>query len=285
MDFIKKHKVLFIVIGVVLAIFIVMCCIRAVNLSKKANEPAPEVSQTVPETPIEEEEQETEQSDYQSSLSIKAKEEESRKEEAEKRLAEKRAEEERKKQEEEAKKAAEAAEPTYGDDVKIWSSDGVPEIMEDGRSIKQYLAEVSLADFGSKWGSALNNEDKLTEDFYMVGVDQNPDDYVKGVQNQSFGWLIDNLNGLPKNGAIKFTDLNVVGSLASDHVALLCCYNWYSVWGLKETMMVFEDISGTLKPADFKPGDIFSAIAYVHNIKVEKVNGQTVICVQYNTFK
>lgn len=286
MDFIKKHKVLFIVIGVVLAIFIVMCCIRAVNLSKKANEPAPEVPQTVPETPIEEEEeQETEQSDYQSSLSIKAKEEESKKEEAEKRLAEKRAEEERKKQEEEAKKAAEAAEPTYGDDVKIWSSDGVPEIMEDGRSIKQYLAEVSLADFGSKWGSALNNEDKLTEDFYMVGVDQNPDDYVKGVQNQSFGWLIDNLNGLPKNGAIKFTDLNVVGSLASDHVALLCCYNWYSVWGLKETMMVFEDISGTLKPADFKPGDIFSAIAYIHNIKVEKVNGQTVICVQYNTFK
>ena len=251
MDFIKKHKVLFIVIGVVLAIFIVMCIIRTVNLFKKANEPAPEVSQIVPETPIEEEEQETEQSDYQSSLSIKAKEEESKKEEAEKRLAEKRAEEERKKQEEEAKKAAEAAEPTYGDDVKIWSSDGVPEIMEDGRSIKQYLAEVSLADFGSKWGSALNNEDKLTEDFYMVGVDQNPDDYVKGVQNQSFGWLIDNLNGLPKNGAIKFTDLNVVGSLASDHVALLCCYNWYSVWGLKETMMVFEDISGTLKPADF----------------------------------
>ena len=88
MDFIKKHKVLFIVIGVVLAIFIVMCCIRAINLSKKANEPAPEVSQTVPETPIEEEEQETEQSDYQSSLSIKAKEEESKKEEAEKRLAE-----------------------------------------------------------------------------------------------------------------------------------------------------------------------------------------------------
>lgn len=284
MDFIKKHKVLFIIIGVVLAIFIVMCCIRAVNLSKKANEPAPEVSQTVPETPIEEE-QETEQSDYQSSLSIKAKEEESKKEEAEKRLAEKRAEEERKKQEEEAKKAAEAAEPTYGADVKTWSSDGVPEIMEDGRSIKQYLAEVSLADFGSKWGSALSTEDKLTEDFYMVGVDQNPDDYVKGVQNQSFGWLIDNIDGLPKNGAVKFTDLNVVGSFASDHVALLCCYNWYSVWGLKETMMVFEDISGTLKPADFKPGDIFSAIAYVHNIKVEKVNGQTVICVQYNTFK
>lgn len=285
MDFIKKHKVLFIIIGVVLAIFIVMCCIRVINLSKKANEPAPEVSQTVPETPIEEEPEETEQSDYQSSLSIKAKEEESKKEEAEKRLAEKRAEEERKKQEEEAKKAAEAAEPTYGDDVKIWSSDGVPEIMEDGRSIKQYLAEVSLADFGSKWGSALSTEDKLTEDFYMVGVDQNPDDYVKGVQNQSFGWLIDNIDGLPKNGAIKFTDLNVVGSLTSDHVALLCCYNWYSVWGLRETMMVFEDISGTLKPVDFKPGDIFSAIAYVHNIKVEKVNGQTVICVQYNTFK
>ena len=28
--------------------------------------------------------------------------------------------------------------------------------------------------------------------------------------------------------------------------------------------MVFEDISGTLKPADFKPGDIFSAIDFWH---------------------
>lgn len=294
MDFIKEHKKLLITLGVLFVVIVCAFTIRTINLNKKAEQKAQEEQQKQAQEQQAQTEQVEEQSDeedeevseYQSSLSIKAKEEQSKTEEARKRLEEKKAEKERKEQEEKAKKAAEIAEPTYGSEVKIWEKgkDTVPERMDDGSSIKNYYSSISLSDFGSMWGSKLTQEDKLTENFYMVGVDQNPDDYVKGVQLQSFGWLIENLNSLPKNSAIKFADLHVVGSLADDHMAILACYNWYSVWGMKETLMVFEDMSGTLNPADFQPGDVFSALIYAHNIKIEKVNGQTVICVQYDKF-
>lgn len=294
MDFIKEHKKLLITLGVLFVVIVCAFTIRTINLNKKAEQKAQEEQQKQAQEQQVQTEQMEEQSDeedeevseYQSSLSIKAKEEQSKTEEARKRLEEKKAEKERKEQEEKAKKAAEIAEPTYGSEVKIWEKgkDTVPERMDDGSSIKNYYSSISLSDFGSMWGSKLTQEDKLTENFYMVGVDQNPDDYVKGVQLQSFGWLIENLNSLPKNSAIKFADLHVVGSLADDHMAILACYNWYSVWGMKETLMVFEDMSGTLNPADFQPGDVFSAMIYAHNIKIEKVNGQTVICVQYDKF-
>lgn len=288
MGFIKSHKILCTVFVLVLILF-VMILIKVSNNNSEETNNTDNTESTLTPTPTsvaEEEDTETEQSDYQSSLSIKAKEEEAKREEAEKRLEEKKEEEERKQQEEEAKKAAEEAEPTYGDDVIVWEKgkDTVPDRMDDGSSIKDYYSSVSLSDFGSNWGTALTTEDKLTEDFHMVGVDQNPDDYVKGVQLQSFGWLIENLNTLPSNSAVKFSDLHVVGSLAEDHMAILACYNWYSVWGMKETLMVFEDQSGTLNASDFEPGDVFSAIIYAHNIKVKDVNGQTVVCVQYNTF-
>ena len=279
MDFIKEHKKLLITLGVLFVVIVCAFTIRTINLNKKAEQKALEEQKRKQEhlqkqvDALEEheaQEEEEEESSYQSSLSIKAKEEQAKTEEARKRLEEKKAEKERKEQEEKARKAAEIAEPTYGSDVKIWEKgkDTVPERMDDGSSIKNYYSQ----------------DDKLTENFYMVGVDQNPDDYVKGTQLQSFGWLIENLNSLPKNSAIKFADLHVVGSLAQDHTAILACYNWYSVWGMKETLMVFEDISGTLNPADFQPGDVFSAMIYAHNIKIEKVNGQTVICVQYDKF-
>lgn len=294
MDFIKEHKKLLITLVVLFAVIVCAFTIRTINLNKKAEQKAQEEQQKQAQEQQAQTEQVEEQSDeedeevseYQSSLSIKAKEEQSKTEEARKRLEEKKAEKERKEQEEKAKRAAEIAEPTYGSEVKIWEKgkDTVPERMDDGSSIKNYYSSISLSDFGSMWGSKLTQEDKLTENFYMVGVDQNPDDYVKGVQLQSFGWLIENLNSLPKNSAIKFADLHVVGSLADDHMAILACYNWYSVWGMKETLMVFEDMSGTLNPADFQPGDVFSAMIYAHNIKIEKVNGQTVICVQYDKF-
>lgn len=293
-DFIKEHKKLLIILGVLFIVIVTAFTIRTINLSKKEEQKAIEAEnkkqqeqlQAQAEEEAEAEEEESDISDYQSSLSIKAKEEKAKTEEARKRLEEKKAEKERLEQEEKAKKAAEIAKPTYGSGVKIWEKgkDTVPERMDDGSSIKKYYSSVSLSDFGSMWGSKLTQEDKLTENFYMVGVDQNPDDYVKGVQLQSFGWLIENLGSLPKNSAIKFADLHVVGSLAQDHMAILACYNWYSVWGMKETLMVFEDMSGTLSPSDFQPGDVFSAMIYAHNIKVEQVNGQTVICVQYNKF-
>lgn len=294
MDFIKEHKKLLITLGVLFVVIVCAFTIRTINLNKKAEQKAQEEQQKQAQEQQAQTEQVEEQSDeedeevseYQSSLSIKAKEEQSKTEEARKRLEEKKAEKERKEQEEKAKRAAEIAEPTYGSEVKIWEKgkDTVPERMDDGSSIKNYYSSISLSDFGSMWGSKLTQEDKLTENFYMVGVDQNPDDYAKGVQLQSFGWLIENLNSLPKNSAIKFADLHVVGSLADDHMAILACYNWYSVWGMKETLMVFEDMSGTLNPSDFQPGDVFSAMIYAHNIKIEKVNGQTVICVQYDKF-
>lgn len=280
-------KKVVIVLGVIVALLIVGIVIRSINMSKKKEaETQQEVTeqQQVDETTSKSSDSSKSQ-EFESSLTASAKEEEREKEEVEQRKKEKEEAEEKAAKEEEERLKAEKAKPTYGDALKIWSSDGVPEIMEDGRSIKQYFKETSISDFGSSWGTALDNKDKLTESFYMVGVDQNPDDFVKGVQSQSFGWLISHLGGIDKNSAIKFTDLNVVDSYSSDHVAMLCCYNWYSIWGLKETMMFFEDVSGTLKPSDFSPGTIFSAIIYAHNIKVVDVNGQTVICVQYNTFK
>lgn len=295
MSWIKDHKKLSITIVIVVVLLIIGFVIRSINLSNKASksekeDTSVEQQQSPPSQTLEDDNEDEEESssgsDYQSSLSIKAKEEQERKEEAEKRLQEKKEAEEKAEQERKAKEAAEKATPTYGCEVNVWEKgkDTVPERMDDGSSIKDYYSKVTLADFGSNWGTKLTDVDKLTTNFYMVGVDQNPDDYVKGVQLQSFGWLIENLNTLPKDSAIKFTDLHVVGSLAEDHMAILACYNWYSVWGMKETLMVFEDQSGTLKASDFQPGDVFSAVIYAHNVKIENVNGQTVICVQYNKF-
>ena len=118
----------------------------------------------------------------------------------------------------------------------------------------------------------------------VIGVDQNPKD-VEKYDLQSVGWLKDNLKSLDKNTAVKFTNLHIIGSLSNTHVALLCSYDWYSVFGLRDTLVVFEDISGQLNVKDFKEGDIFSATVFAHNIKRVDVNGQSVICVQYNVFK
>lgn len=287
-EFISKHKVPIIIGTVIIVLIVAVIGIRSTNAKKKAEEQARieyEQSQQGTDVQTEEEDDEELQSSYYSSLSIKAKEEQKKKQEAEKRLEEKREAERKAEEERKAAEHAKKAKPTYGDAVKIWGSDGVPDRMEDGKSIKKFLSNLSLSDVGSKWGTPLTDKDKLTENFYMVGVDQNKDDYVTGVQLQSFGWYFDNADSIPEDSAIKFADLNVVGSLASDHVALLCCYDWYSIWGLKDTMMVFEDISGTLKPEDFTPGKIFSVIAYKHNIKIENVGGYRIICVQYDTFK
>ena len=302
-----KNKKALIALGVVAVIVAVMFTIRTINLSKKADSNADEV------TPVEDgattvadeatvadegtfgvtsngvEESAGGQSQYQSSLSIQAKEEQQKQREIEKKLAE---QEEQKKAKEEAKQKAalEAAmPPEYPAEVVVWGSDGVPDRMEDGNSIKEWHEQCRLDSLNSGWGASLTKKDKRTETLYGIGVDQNPDDAIKTLQLHSFGWLIDSLNDgkLDKNGAIKFTDLNVVGKIPTDdgHVALVCCYDWYSVWGLRDTLMIFEDISGTLKAKDFHAGDIMSAIAYVHNVKAVNYGGRRVVCVEYNTFK
>lgn len=297
-DFIEAHRVLCIILIIIGIFMIVICSMRAYNMNKKKNMPEPTPIMEETPTPTEEykggKEYRSDEdgnggakadSDYNSSLSLEAQ-EQKRKEEQE--LARAEEYEKRKAKEEEEKRVKEAKKhmkPTYGDAVVCWDKDGVPDKMVDGSSCKAYLHQVSLSDFGSKWGKKLTMDDKFATEFYMVGVNQNPDDYVKARDCQSVGWLNTNFNKMGSHAVIKFTDLNVIGSLSDTHVAVLCSYDWYSVFGNDDTLVLFEDISGTLKKKDFKQGVIFSAFAYRHNMKIKHVNGQNVVCVQYNKFK
>ena len=75
-----------------------------------------------------------------------------------------------------------------------------------------------------------------------------------------------------------------MGNLSKNPKNVLCCYDWYSAFGIDDTLVMFEDISGTVKNSDLEAGDVFSAVVYKHNMKVQKVNGQNVVLVEYNTF-
>jgi len=172
----------------------------------------------------------------------------------------------------------------YPPTVDIFDWTAVPKKNMDGSSCKAYQSKVKLADFGTFWGTALTEDDFNCEKRILVGVDQNPDDFQKG-DLQSEGWLIQHMGEIADNDCVRFTNLHVIGSLSDDHVALLCSYDWYSAFGLKDTLVVFEDISGTLKTSDFKDGDVFSASVYGHNLKVEKVGGYNVVCAQYAVFE
>ena len=154
----------------------------------------------------------------------------------------------------------------------------------DGSSYKDYQNRVKLADFGTMWGNSLTEDDFYCEKRILVGVSQNPNDFQRG-DLQSVGWLIEHFAEIQPSDCIRFTNLHVIGSLSNDHVALLCSYDWYSAFGIKDTLVVFEDISGTLKTSDFKDGDIFSASVYGHNLKVVKVGGFNVVCAEYAVFE
>ena len=177
-------------------------------------------------------------------------------------------------------------EPTYDILVNNFTHTEVPVKNVDGSSCKNYLSQVSLSDFDTYWGTVLTDEDFIGHKKYLVGVEQDSVTAEKG-DLQSVGWLNDNIEAekFQPNDAIKFTNLHIIGSLADDHLALLCSYDWYSAFGLKDTLVVFEDISGTLKPKKFKEGDVFSATVFVHNMKVmDNVKGQRVLVVEYATF-
>ncbi len=167
-------------------------------------------------------------------------------------------------------------------DIFDWTE--VPSKNMDGSSCKAYQSKVRLADFGSFWGTPLTEADFDSQNRILVGVDQNPNDFQKG-DLQSTGWLIEHMDEIADNDCVRFTNLHVIGSLSDDHVAMLCSYDWYSAFGLRDTLVVFEDISGTLKTSDFKDGDIFSASVYGHNLKVERVGGYNVVCAQYAVFE
>lgn len=278
-DFFEDHKKLCIVLAVVLVLIIVMFSIRSHNLKKKANTEADnsvtQSTQVAQSSQIKQDEEVKKEPEntYKNSLGLDADKDK----------------DERIQYEVETEAPPEPTEPvqtdpTYTPVVTIYDHTVVPQRNMDGSSCKAYQSSVKLADFGTFWGSSLTDDDFKAGEFYMVGVTQNKDDTIKG-DLQSTGWLIDNLDSLADNDCIKFTNLHVIGSLSDTHTALLCSYDWYSAFGLKDTLVVFEDISNTLSPSDFEDGDIFSTLVFRHNVKVETVKGQRVIVVQYATFK
>lgn len=266
-----RYKIL-IIVAVIIAL---MFGIRTFNLSRKAHKPKevkkkqevqikPTVEPTVEPTPT---------PTYESSLSI----DERLKEE---KIKKKQAEEKRKAIE---KKKHKKIKPHFDVTCKVFTHTDVPKRNVDGSSCRAYRKKVNLIDFGTAWGSRLTNADRKSTTKILVGVDQ--DDIDEEIADlQSVGWLISHIGGMKGNTAIKFTNLHVIDKLSKDHVALLCSYDWYSVFGMEDTLVVFEDISGSLKVKDFRAGDVFEATAFVHNIKVTHVNGQSVVCVQYNTY-
>lgn len=274
LDFWEDHKKLCIILLALIVLVIILFIIRGVNLKKKAAEEAEAAANAVVETlaqDVEEEVQPTET--YKNSLGLDANKDSDGRVTIE---------------EEESEEPIEIipiqTEPTYDTVVTIFDHTSVPNRNMDGSSCKNYLSKVTLADFGTYWGSSLTDEDFAGGNFYMVGVEQNPDDTVLG-DLESTGWLINHLDQLNDNDAIKFTNLHVIGSLSSSHVALLCSYDWYSAYGMEDTLVVFEDISNTLEVSDFSDGDIFSATVFKHNITVlDDVKGQRVIMVEYATF-
>ena len=181
------------------------------------------------------------------------------------------------------KPAVEPLKPKYIPEVIVFDHTVVPERNMDGSSCKAYQSGVSIKDFEGFRGSPLTKADMKADKLQLVGVKQNPKDFEKG-DLESTGWLIANLDKIPKNKPVKFTNLHVIGSLSKKKVALLCSYDWYSAFGLKDTLVYFEDISGTLSPDTFEDGDIFSAIVYRHNISTVTANGQKVLVVKYATF-
>ena len=181
------------------------------------------------------------------------------------------------------KQSVEPLKPKYPPEVIVFDHTVVPERNMDGSSCKAYQSGVSIKDFDAFRGSSLTADDMKADKLQLVGVKQNQKDFEKG-DLESTGWLIANLDKIPKNKPVKFTNLHVIGSLSDKKVSLLCSYDWYSAFGLKDTLVYFEDISGTLSVKDFKDGDIFSAIVYRHNISTITANGQKVLVVKYAVF-
>lgn len=264
LDWIEDHRKLLIVLLVLIVLVVIMLAVRNHNLSNKVNE-----SEQKNETPTIVQQQETETTpkpNYQSYLNDRT----DKKNDSSVEVS---TEEE----------TVPEIKPNFDVACNVFGHTSVPNKNMDGSSCKNYLSGVKLANFETFWGTALGINDMQSTTKYLVGVDQdNIEEEIADLK--SVGWLISNIDSLGQHDAIKFTNLHVIGSLSDTHVAVLCSYDWYSAFGLKDTLVVFEDISGTLDVSSFDDGAIFSATIFVHNIKVVKVNGQNVVCVQYNVF-
>ena len=282
MSFFKEHRILATILVLLVVFVVVMCTIRWV---RKANgtfkdhnatnsEQQTETQSTQDQqqnTSIKEDTEEDPDSSYSASLGIN-------KDKGDGRVTITETE-----TEENTEEDTESKEPNYNTVVTVFDHTGVPKTNVDGSSYKDYLKNVSISDFDTSFGKKLTKKDKETKNRLLVGVEQNKDDYVKG-DLQSVGWLINNIDSIDGNTAIKFTNLHIIQNIADDGVALFCSYDWYSAYGLKDTMVLFIDDSDTLSASDFSNGDIFSATVYAHNVKVEKINGYNVVVVKYRSF-
>lgn len=274
-DFWEDHKKLVIGLGVVLVLVIGLLVVRSSNLKKKAaQEEADRLAAMQAEQnrlnqdQVEEEEPKDE---YQNLLGLDAD-----------KWSDERVEVKEPEDEEPPPPVVKRT-PRYPVEVNVFDNTAVPKVNMDGSRCKDYYDKVSLADFGTYWGSDLTEEDFIGNTRYYVGVAE--ENYNPLNDLESVGWLITNLSTLQPNDVIQFTNLHVIGSLSKTHVALLCSYDWYSAFGLDDTLVVFEDISKTLNVDDFKDGDIFSATVFVHNIKVvDNVAGKRVLVCEYQTY-
>lgn len=156
----------------------------------------------------------------------------------------------------------------------------VPEKMVDGSSCKGYLASVGTDSFHLGWGTPLTEDDFIGGERFLIGTEQNPNDTLYG-DLQSVGWLHEHINLFQPNDAIKFCNLHVIGDIGTGHICLLCSYDWYSAFGLTDTLVVIEDPTGTFDKSLLSDGDIFSTTVFAHNLEATVVNGQRVIVAQW----
>lgn len=282
LDFIEDHRIL-IIFGIIVVILVcVVFGIRSSNKKKAALAEAERIRQE--QLALEEQENAIEEvttvvqpvGEYEASLGL----------EVDKNRDERvKVDKNKKPVVEQETEASVQTEPNYDTKVTVFGYQEIPTSGLNANLFQEYLSKVQLSDFSSKFGSGLTENDFFSPQRILVGYekDRSEDDTDMG-DLRSVGWLTRNIDNLGDSDAIKFVDLHVVGHLATDHVAMLCTYELYAADHLTDMLVMFEDISGTLSVDSFKSGDIFSATVFKHNMKVEQVNGQTVLVVQYNTF-
>lgn len=263
LDFIEDNKKLVITVGVVLAILVVCLVIRHNNLSKKENVSEPTDIADLVEVPESTEEvleivESTEEPTFDSYVGIWYEEEE----------------EETESIDPDSLKYQELK--TLDVYCNVIGHTVVPKKNMDGSSCKAFQKKTSVHDFEMFFGSDLTIDDVTANDYVLVGTESDKDGDL-----QSTGWLQANLSNIDGGTPIYFTNLHVIGSLSEERVVLLCSYDWYSAFGLKDTLVLFEDISGTLSTEDYIDGDVISTVVWAKNIRMTNVEGQNIVHVEY----
>ena len=257
-----KHKKLLIILGAVIFTVLILFIIRGINLNRKSKEePSTDIETSVSVIETGKEPETT--TSYDSNIGLGTDAEETKvtiPDETEVIV-------------EDDTTQLESFDLTF----KVYGRTVVPDKLLDGTSCLQYLNKLSSKDI-SNWGSDLTQSDLSSRKRVLVGTSQATDDICKG-DLQSVGWLMNNLNNLSDSTCIKFTDLHVVGTIPSDKTILLCMYSWYSVFGMKETLVLFEDCSNSV--SNIADGSTISFSIYKHNARVETIKGQKVVVVKY----